>query len=193
MSRAEMKSRARQQLGGGIFASQWLMGLVACLISGAIISIAGSILPGIGAILVTGPMTYGLTYVFLNQARNQEDMNLGDLFKAFNADFLQYFLLGLMVAIFTYLWSLLFVIPGIVKAYSYSMAFYLKADHPEWGWKECIDESRRMMDGHKAELFILDLSFIGWLIVGSLVCGIGVLWVAPYMNAARTYFYESIR
>lgn len=193
MSCSDFRARAREQLGGGIFTQPWLMGLVACLIVGAISSIAGSIVPGIGSLLVIGPMSYGLSYVFLNQARNGQPINLGDLFKAFNADFLQHFLLGLMIYIFTMLWSMLFVIPGIIKAYSYSMAYYIKVDNPTWGWQDCIDESRKKMDGHKMELFILDLSFIGWLILGSLVCGIGVLWVVPYMNAAHTHFYESIR
>lgn len=193
MTRAEMKARAKEQLGGGIFTSKWMMGLLAVLITGAITSVASAIIPYVGSFIITGPMTYGITYVFLKQARDNEAINLGDLFKAFNSDFVQYLLLGLMISIFTALWSLLFVIPGIIKAYSYSMAYYIKVDHPEWGWKECIDESRRIMDGHKMELFVLHLSFIGWAIVGALLCGIGELWVVPYMNATQAQFYESIR
>ena len=193
MSSSDLRARAREQLGGGIFTQPWLMGLVACLIVSVITSIAGSVIPYVGSLVVVGPMSFGLTYIFLNQARDGQPINLGDLFKGFNSDFVEYFLLGLMVSLFTALWSLLFVIPGIVKAYAYSMAYYIKVDNPTWGWKDCIDESQKIMNGHKMDLFILDLSFIGWLLLGSLACGIGAFWVTPYMNAAHTHFYESIR
>lgn len=193
MSNSEFRARAREQLDGNIFSEKWLMAIAACFIVSSLSTIAGSVIPYIGALLVVGPLSYGLSYVFLNQARNGQSINLGDLFKGFNEDLLQNFLLGLMISIFTYLWSMLFVIPGIIKAYSYSMAYYIKVDNPTWGWKDCIDESRKKMDGHKMELFILDLSFIGWILLGSLACGLGVLWVVPYMNASHAHFYETIR
>lgn len=77
--------------------------------------------------------------------------------------------------------------------YAYSMAYYIKLDHPDYGWKACIDESRRLMDGHKWEKFVLDLSFLGWIIVGSLCLGVGTLWVTPYMEATNAQFYEYVR
>ena len=73
------------------------------------------------------------------------------------------------------------------------MAYYIKLDHPDYGWKACIDASRQMMDGHKWEKFVLDLSFLGWIIVGSLCLGVGTLWVTPYMEAANAQFYEYVR
>lgn len=193
MTNADLRTRARVQLGGGIFTQEWLMGLVACLIPSLLISLAGSIIPCIGSYIVTGPLMFGLSYVFLTQARDQQPINLGDLFKAFNSDFVQYFLLGFMIALFTTLWSFLFVIPGIVKSYSYAMAYYIKIDNPTWDWKTCIEESQKIMNGHKMDLFLLDLSFIGWIILSLLVCGIGVFWVVPYMNAAHVHFYETLR
>lgn len=102
-------------------------------------------------------------------------------------------LLQIVISIFVFLWSLLFVIPGIVKAYAYSMAYYIKLDHPDYGWNACITASRQMMDGHKWEKFVLDLSFLGWIIVGSLCLGVGTLWVTPYMEAANAQFYEYVR
>jgi uncharacterized membrane protein len=86
----------------------------------------------------------------------------------------------------------LFIVPGIVKYYAYSMAPYIKNDNPSYDWKQCLDESQRIMAGRKWELFCLDVSFIGWLIIGYLTCGIGMLWVTPYMQAAHTSFYASI-
>lgn len=118
---------------------------------------------------------------------------LGDMFRGFQDDFGGTFLIGLMTSLFTFLWSLLFVIPGIVKMYAYSMAYYIKLDHPDYGWKACIDESRQLMDGHKWEKFVLDLSFLGWIIVGSLCLGVGTLWVTPYMEATNAQFYEYVR
>ena len=99
-------------------------------------------------------------------------------------------LLYIVQYIFIFLWSLLLFIPGIVKAYAYSMVYYVKADHPEYGWRECLDESQRLMTGHKWEKFVLDLSFIGWGIVGSLCLGVGTLWVMTYMAATEAQYYE---
>ena len=69
----------------------------------------------------------------------------------------------------------------------------IKADHPEMDAMTCIKESQKLMNGHKMDFFILQLSFIGWLIVGALCCGIGTLFVAPYMEASKANFYESIK
>ena len=95
--------------------------------------------------------------------------------------------------IYIFLWTLLLIIPGIVKSYSYSMAFYIMNDHPEYTATQCLDESRRMMNGHKLDLFCLHLSFIGWIIVSILTCGIGVLWVDPYMQLSQANFYEELK
>ena len=97
-----------------------------------------------------------------------------------------------MQAIFIFLWSLLFIIPGIVKSYSYAMCMYVKSDHPDYDWRACLDTSRQLMQGNKWRLFVLDLSFIGWYIVGAMVVGIGTLWVTPYHQATRAQFYEAL-
>ena len=191
MSRQEIKSRAKSSLGKGIFSKGWLMAVLAVLIYSAINGILSYTI--VGVLIVAGALSYGLVYAFLKNSRDGQPIEIGDLFSGFTHDFVGNLLLGLMVSIFTFLWTLLFIIPGIVKAYSYSMSFYIKVDHPEKGWKECIDESRKMMNGHKMDLFIQDLSFIGWMIVGSLCLGIGTLWVTAYMQAARAQFYESIK
>ncbi len=193
MNREEIKARARAQLGGGIFQNAWMMGLVVCLLIGLLETTATSVLPVVGGILVLGPLEYGMAYIFLKQARDGQPVQMGDMFRGFQDDFGGTLLIGLMTGLFTFLWSLLFFIPGIVKAYSYSMVYYIKVDHPDYDWKMCIDESRRMMNGHKWEKFVLDLSFIGWILVGSLCLGVGTLWVTPYMTAAEANFYESIR
>lgn len=193
MTRAELKAQAKAQLGGGIFKNEWLTALAACLIMTVITSAAGTILTGIGSILVSGPLAYGLAYLFLKQSRDGQVMNIGDLFRGFQDDFGGTLLLGLLSSLFTFLWSLLLVIPGVVKSYAYSQAVYVKVDHPDYDWRRCLDESIQMMKGHKMDLFVLDLSFIGWYIVGALCLGLGTLWVAPYHVATRTQFYEDLR
>lgn len=192
MTGAELKAQARAQLGGGIFKNEWLTALAVCFIAMAICSAAGGLLPGIGALILTGPMTYGVMYVFLKQSRDGQPMNVADVFRGFPEDFGGTLLLGLLSSLFTFLWGLLLVVPGIVKAYSYSQAFFVKVDRPEYDWRACMDESIRLMDGHKMDLFILDFSFLGWYIVGALCIGVGTLWVYPYHMAARTKFYEEL-
>ena len=173
-----------------LFKDQWLMGVVFCLVVSAIVGAAGSILPGVGALVVTGPMLYAQKYAFLAQAREGRGIDLNDLFRGFRDDFGGTLLISLLSGLFIFLWSLLLFIPGIVKAYAYSMVYYVKADHPEYGWRECLDESQRLMTGHKWEKFVLDLSFIGWGIVGSLCLGVGTLWVMTYMAATEAQYYE---
>lgn len=195
MTRQQMKAMAKAQLGNQIFGNTWLIAVVVVVIQTAISYLVNAV-PGIGQIaslLLAGPVSFGVAAMFLKQTRTGEKMDIGDIFNGFRDDFSNTFLIGLMTMIFTVLWSLLFIIPGIIKSYSYSMAMYVKDDHPDYDWKQCIDESQRMMQGHKWELFVLDLSFIGWLFVGACCCGIGTLWVNAYMAAAHSQFYENLR
>ena len=98
-----------------------------------------------------------------------------------------------LVMLFTFLWSLLFIIPGIVKCFSYSMTPFILEEHPELGANEAIDHSRAMMKGHKFDLFWLILSFIGWGFLCLFTFGIGYLWLVPYMDTAISAFYEDVK
>ncbi len=95
--------------------------------------------------------------------------------------------------IYNFLWTLLFIIPGIVKAYAYRMVPYILADNPKMGPDNAITLSRKMMDGHKLNLFILELSFIGWYLLGLLALGVGILFVNPYYNATEAQLYLVLR
>jgi uncharacterized membrane protein len=88
---------------------------------------------------------------------------------------------------------MLLVIPGIVKFYSYAMTPYLRYENPMLSAETLICKSMKMMNGHKMKLFLLDLSFIGWLLLCILTLGIGFLWLIPYMQSARAAFYEDLR
>ena len=98
-----------------------------------------------------------------------------------------------LMMLFTFLWSLLFIIPGIVKAFSYSMTPFILEEHPELGANEAIDHSRAMMKGHKFDLFWLILSFIGWGFLCLFTFGIGYLWLIPYMSTSISAFYEDVK
>lgn len=193
MENYEIRAKARQDLGEKIFGSKWMYALAASLIYSAIIG-GVSAIPGIGqvaSLLLSGPLLFGIVGYYLKLA-DAKDATLNNLFDGFN-DFSETFLLGLMTSIFTFLWALLFIIPGIIKSYAYSMAFYIKHDNPSYTWKQCLDESQKLMDGHKWKLFCLHFSFIGWIFVCIFTFGIGLLWLSPYMEAANANFYRSLK
>jgi uncharacterized membrane protein len=99
----------------------------------------------------------------------------------------------LLKSIFIFLWSLLLIIPGIIKAYAYRMVPYILADNPNIGASKAIALSNEMTMGHKFDMFVLDLSFIGWYLLGSLALGVGALFVMPYENATNAELYLVIR
>ena len=95
--------------------------------------------------------------------------------------------------LYTFLWSLLFIIPGIIKAYAYRMVPYILADNPKMDTSEAIALSRKMMDGQKWNAFVLDLSFLGWYLLGALALGIGTLFVHPYKFSTDAQLYLVLR
>lgn len=97
-----------------------------------------------------------------------------------------------LTSLYTFLWTLLFIIPGILASYSYAMTGYILAENPEMSAGEAIARSKEMMDGNRWRLFCLQFSFIGWGILCAFTCGIGNLWLVPYKQAAEAAFYREI-
>lgn len=129
--------------------------------------------------------------IFLLNTVRASGACFGNLLDGFSF-FLKIIALNLLEGLFIGLWSLLLIVPGIIAQYRYSMAIYLLCDHPEMSPLACIRESKRLMSGHKAELFVLDLSFLGWALL-ELVPLIGWLvqiWTVPYINMTRVLYYE---
>lgn len=144
--------------------------------------------------LVTGAFILGLTLTYLNLARNQTS-HLRDFFSYFTSGnrfvrSVAYFLLN---SIYIFLWSLLFIIPGIVKSFSYAMTPYILNDNPEFTVNEAITRSRSMMHGYKWDLFVLNLSFLGWFLLGVFTLGLALFYVYPYYNATYVQFYEQLK
>ena len=189
---SEYRRRAREALEGNIFGNTWLFMVLVVLVTGAILSVSGIIF--IGPLLLIGPISIGICSYTLHVVRNTDKKNKIDpLLDGFRGSVGNSILVGLLATIFTALGSLLFVIPGIVKAIAYSQCYFIALEHPEYDANTCITESRKMMNGHKWEYFCLQFSFIGWMIVGSFCLGVGTLWVSAYMNAANAAFYEDLK
>ena len=184
-----LRENARKQLGGNIFAQSWLFMLLAMLIVSAIEGLLS--FTAIGVLIVAGPLTFGLYRMQVNVVMGKKP-EFSDLFTGFTENFGTSCVLYIVETIFTFLWSLLFVIPGIVKSYSYAMSQFIAQDNKEKDWNTCHKESIELMNGHKMDLFLLDLSFIGWYLLGSLCFGIGVLFVLPYHYQARANFYMAL-
>lgn len=182
---SELRAEARVAL-----TDKWVMGAVTTLVFGAV-SGAASYIPVVGSILVALPMMYGYSIVMLSVMRGGE-MNIGGLFDGFN-DFGRIVGTKLLQAIYTFLWTLLLVIPGIIKNYSYAMTDFILKDQPELANNAAIEKSMAMMDGNKMKLFLLDLSFIGWAILCLFTFGIGFLFLQPYVQSAHAAFYEDLK
>ena len=104
------------------------------------------------------------------------------------------FVVLLLQDVYLTLWFLLLIVPGLIKAYSYRMVPYILAEHPEFSATEVITRSREMMNGHKWQAFKLDLSFLGWILLGALTLGlVNVFWTAPYMESAQAALYLKLR
>lgn len=146
-----------------------------------------------GLFFIYMPLSVGVSYTF-NRLYAEGDNNVtGNLFRDSLDGYFRNVWGMFLMFIFVFLWSLLFLIPGIIKAYSYAMTPYILKDYPELSANQAINLSRKMMKGHKLDLFILQLSFIGWGILTLFTAGIGTLWLMPYMMTAQAAFYQDIK
>lgn len=136
------------------------------------------------------PLAWGMEVVFLSIAQN-EKVRFRNLFDGFQ-QYGRIFWTEALRALFVGLWLLLLIIPGIIKYYSYSMTYFILKD-TDLGYDAAIDYSSELMDGHKGELFLLDLSFVGWFILSIMTVGIGFLFSYPYWMTARAHFYEHLK
>ena len=192
MNRADLKAAAKSAIQGKIgilFVITLIIGLITF---GA--SFILSMIPFVGSIaslFVSAAFTLSIIKVYLTVA-NGGKPSAGDSFSGFD-DMWSAFKVTFFVGLFTFLWSLLFVIPGIVKSYSYSMSMYVLAENKGKPALECIEESKKMTQGHKMELFVLGLSFIGWLFLVGLTFGIAGIWVYPYMQTTYANAYKALK
>ncbi len=189
IAREQLKQQAKQQIKGKI----GILFLMSIIVAG--ISILVNYVPIIGslanAIVIAPAFSISLIMIYMKVA-DYEEIKVGDIFEGFY-HFWGAFKITFLVGLFTFLWSLLFVIPGIVKAYSYSMAFYIYAENKDMGALEAIRKSKEMMHGHKMDLFVLALSFLGWGLLCAITFGIAYIYVGPYMQTTYMNFYRAIK
>ena len=193
MNRAELKANAKAQIKGKIGIMLVITLIMAAL--SAIASFLFGLIPVVGNILgpaiVAPAFALSAVRVALNVAAGAKP-SATDAFCGFD-DFWSAIKLNLLVGLFTFLWSLLFVIPGIIKTISYSMSMYVLAENKGKPARECIKESMAMTKGHKWELFVLELSFIGWNLLCVVTFGIALIWVLPYMQVTYANAYNLLK
>ena len=192
MNRIALKDLAKQQIAGniGVFL---LMHLAAYAISAVlcIIPAVGALLGSVAAILFE--FSFVIIFLALANGTLPEFKNIFDIFKNTNLCG-NALLLEILISVFTFLWSLLLIVPGIIKGLSYSMAPYILAEKEYYiSSSDAIKESMEMMEGHKMDLFVLSLSFIGWFLLCGITCGIASIYVIPYYRATMVNFYNSIK
>ena len=147
-------------------------------------------LPSLAAFLIGGVLQLGYARFLLKQ-HDGKALDFNDLFSQFDrfgTGFAQHFLRSL----YTLLWSLLLIVPGIIAALSYAMTPFILEEHPELTASEAIRRSKELMRGHKTDLFILELTFIGWSLLCILTLNLGHIALNPYKNAAYAVFYREI-
>lgn len=185
----ELRAAARESLSGN-----WTYPVLATLIYLAI-SITCNFIPYVSfliAIFFIKPLAYGLAITMLKFFRGEKEYVVENMFSIFS-DYPRILGTILLQFVYIFLWSLLLLIPGLIKMYSYAMTYYILHDNPEIGAEEAICRSMKMMDGHKWRLFCLHLSFIGWWLLCILTLGIGTLWLAPYSQNSTAAFYEDLK
>lgn len=185
---AELMGEAREVLQG-----QWGLALSFSLLYNVLVQLI-SYIPYVGSLtqsLVSPALEVGNRTFYLAIVRRQE-ARIGMMFHGFSR-----FGTNLWAAILMGLWILLYllllIVPGIMKAYSYAMVYYVLADSPELTASEALERSQRMMYGNRMKLLCLGLRFLGWVLLGILTVFIGLLWVIPYMETSYAKFYDDVR
>lgn len=206
-SNSEYKNDALSKLKGN-----WSPSIVATVIYMlVIVVVAGSTSPAIlkpdslalsgglmgSSFLLTIFIAAPLSVAFANSFKEYflfDNQNIaGNMWTKFTDNYLHKMLGKFLADLKVALWSLLFFIPGIIMAFAYAMTPYILEDNPEISAWDASTKSREMMKGHKFDLFYLYLSFIGWGILAILTCGIGFIWLIPYMQLAEVSFYNDLK
>lgn len=189
ISRAALKQKAKDTLKGN-----WGKSILVYFVFSSIMLTLSlfAMLPLFGIIIsfFIPTLVLGLFSYYLKLSRNENAL-IEDLFSK-SAFFVKAFLLAFLMNLFILLWTILLIIPGIIAFYSYSQAYYILIDNPEMSSLDAIKASKELMKGHKFELFVLQLSFIGWSILCVFTLGIGYLWLIPYINTTLANFYNEI-
>ncbi len=192
----EIRNDARVMLSGK-WGNAVGVTLVALLLNGVVGSLSPveptNILYTVAYIFVGIPLNFGVIVAFLRFVRGNE-LTVESIFGAFNSTYyIKSIACCLLMAIYTALWSLLFIVPGIIKALSYFLAPYILADNPQLSSEQAICQSMKMMEGHKMDLFLMTLGYVGLALLSVPLLCIPMLWIMPYYFASYAKFYEEVK
>lgn len=176
--------RAKAQLAGN-----WMNAAIGTLIYLVIMGAASCTY--IGELVLFGSLSFGY-FLFIGCLVDTKAMNLNLLFKGFDR-FVETLIAGLLYSVAVSIGTALLIVPGIIIGLGFSMTFFIMADDPNISGIDALKMSWNLMNGQKMNLFCLYLRFIGWMILAIITCGIGYLWLAPYMTATTLNFYRQLR
>ena len=173
--------------------------VIVMVISGAVSGISGigekypalSFLYLMLSIFVQIPLGIGYNRFYIKSAHEKTDIT--EIFLFFKLGYMNVIKISIVSGLKIFLWSLLLIIPGIIKSFEYAMIPFILAENPELEMSEVFRLSKMMMDGNKFRYFCLGLSFVGWILLGILTLGIGIVFLDPYITASFTLFYEDVR
>lgn len=200
--RTQVKESLRNNWGEPVLATLVYFIIIAGLTGGLtgleslIFRHGASSTPGFSSLiscLVSCPMAFGFLMMCLYLVRGYKDDCITTMFRKGFQPYGRNLCLMVLVNIFTALWTLLLIVPGIMMGLAYSMAPFIAHDHPEYDPMECIRESKRLMKGNKMKLFKMELGFIGWAVLSIFTLFIGMLWLEPAWLSCRAAFYEDIK
>lgn len=210
-TRAELKANAKQILRRTYWMSFLAMVIVGLLSGGqngfslitqlqdgfgmafsikVLTTVAGASL--LYSLFLSNPLIVGKNYFFLRAREHNPE--IPDIFARFgNGHYGNVFLTMLIKDVRIFLWSLLFLIPGIIKSYEYFFIPYILAENPAISYQRAFEISRDMTDGIKFQIFVLELSFFGWYLLGLVTFGIAGFFINPYVEATLTELYMAQR
>ena len=200
MNTAELKANAKEQLRG-----KWAVAIGTVLVANILIDsdviykvsekfglIGLSISCSLISLFLGGVISVGLCKFLLDMTTKREEPRFETLFSQFNI-YLKTLGLNILITLSVCIGTILFIVPGIIVGLMFSQSYYILSEDPSKSITQCIKESVDMMNGHKWDLFYLELTFIGWWLLTAITVGIAGLWVAPYVKVTETNFYLSIK
>lgn len=200
MNTAELKANAKEQLRG-----KWAVAIATVLVANILIDsdvmykvsekfglIGLSISCSLISLFLGGVISVGLCKFLLDMTTKREEPRFETLFSQFNI-YLKTLGLNILITLSVCIGTILFIVPGIIVGLMFSQSYYILSEDPSKSITQCIKQSVDMMNGHKWDLFYLELTFIGWWLLTAITVGIAGLWVAPYVKVTETNFYLSIK
>lgn len=196
MTRQEIKALAKEKFAGHkwkIIYPFFLLALISIAlgwVAGLVGGLLGKVLGLVVSIVMVGLNGSYMAYIL--KFTRTGDASFSDIFECFKARWKQIIWSGFLVGLFTFLWSLLLVVPGIIAAFSYAMVGFLVVD-TDLKSSDVIAKSKELMNGHKWEYFVFVLSFIGWAMLAPFTLGILYIWLIPYMYVSITLYYDQLK